>query len=91
MGHDHLLEIRLLKKSAQHDFSFARHHLSKCHFFCQLLKNQKSSAVRVFRAVSLLDKKNINCLNCNWLTKVLENVNCSTQFIVKKMVYMYGS
>jgi hypothetical protein len=25
--------------------------------FCQLLKNQKSSAVRVFRAVSLLDKK----------------------------------
>jgi hypothetical protein len=21
----------------------------------------------------------------------LENVNCSTQFIVKKMVYMYGS
>ena len=36
-------------------------------------------------------KKNINCLNCNWLTKVLENVNCSTQLIVKKMVYMYGS
>ncbi len=36
-------------------------------------------------------QKNINCSNCNWLTKVLENVNCSTQFIVKKMVYMYGS
>ena len=26
-------------------------------FFCQLVENQKSSAVRVFRAVSLLDKK----------------------------------
>ncbi len=36
-------------------------------------------------------QKNINCSNCNWSTKVLENVNCSTQFIVKKMVYMYGS
>ena len=57
MGHDHLLKICLLKKSAQHDFSFAPHHSSKCHFFCQLLKNQKSSDVRVFRAVSLLDKK----------------------------------
>ncbi len=31
-------------------------------------------------------QKNINCSNCNWSTKVLENVNCSTQFIVKKMV-----
>ncbi len=36
-------------------------------------------------------QKNINYSNCNWSTKVLENVNCSTQFIVKKMVYMYGS
>ena len=36
-------------------------------------------------------QKNINCSNCKWSTKVLENVNCSTQFIVKKMVYMYGS
>ena len=36
-------------------------------------------------------QKNINCSNCKWSTKVLENVNCSTQFIVKKMVYMFGS
>ncbi len=36
-------------------------------------------------------QKNINSSNCKWSTKVLENVNCSTQFIVKKMVYMYGS
>ena len=60
LGHDHLLEIRLLKKSARHNFSFAQHHLSKCHFFvnCSKIKNhEKSSAVRVFRAVSLLDKK----------------------------------
>ncbi len=32
-----------------------------------------------------------NCSHCNWLTKVLKNVNCSTQFIVKKMVYMHSS
>jgi len=30
-----------------------------------------------------------DCSNCNWSTKVLKNVNCSTQFIVKKMVNMY--
>ncbi len=29
LGHDHLLEIRLLKKSARHDFIIARHHMSK--------------------------------------------------------------
>jgi hypothetical protein len=62
MGHDHLLEIRLLEKSARHDFIIARHHSSNNIFSCQLLENQKSkieksSAVRVFRAVSLLDKK----------------------------------
>ena len=60
MGHDHLLEICLLKKSARHNFSFAQHHSRKCHFFvnCSKIKNhEKSSAVRVFRAVSLLDKK----------------------------------
>ena len=28
-GHDQLLEICLLKKTGQHNFSFARHHLSK--------------------------------------------------------------
>jgi hypothetical protein len=32
-GHDHLLEIRLLEKSARHDFSFARHHSSNNYFF----------------------------------------------------------
>ena len=37
----------------------------------KLAENQKSSAVRVFRAVSLFDKNNINCSNCNWSTKVL--------------------
>ena len=58
MGHDHLLEIRLLKKSARHNFIIARHRSSNNIFSCQLLKNhEKSSAVRVFRAVSLLDKK----------------------------------
>jgi hypothetical protein len=28
MGHDHLLEIRLLEKSARHDFIIARHRSS---------------------------------------------------------------
>ncbi len=32
--HDHLLEIRLLEKSARHDFSFARHHSSNNYFSC---------------------------------------------------------
>jgi hypothetical protein len=41
-GHNHLLEIRLLKKSAPHDFIIARHHSSNNYFFCQLLENQKS-------------------------------------------------
>ncbi len=45
-GHDHVLEIRLLEKSARHDFIIARHK-----------NHEKSSAVHVFRAVSLLDKK----------------------------------
>jgi hypothetical protein len=42
LGHDHLLEIRLLEKSAQHDFIIARHCSSNNIFSCQLLENQKS-------------------------------------------------
>ena len=57
MGHDQLLKICLLKKTGRLNFSFAQHHSSKCHFFCQLVENKKSSAIRVFRAVSLLNKK----------------------------------
>ncbi len=34
-GHDQLLEIRLLKKTGQHNFSFAQHHSSNNYFFCQ--------------------------------------------------------
>jgi hypothetical protein len=56
-GHDHLLEIRLLKKSARHDFIIAWHHSSKWQKKWKMVDNQKISAVRVFRAVSLLDKK----------------------------------
>jgi len=41
-GHDHLLEIQLLKKSAPHNFIIARHRSSNNIFSCQLLKNQKS-------------------------------------------------
>ncbi len=40
MGHDHLLEIRLLKKSARHNFSFARHHSSKCNFLSTVRKSK---------------------------------------------------
>ena len=35
-GHDQLLEICLLKKTGQHNFSTAQHHSSKCHFFVNL-------------------------------------------------------
>jgi hypothetical protein len=92
--HNHLLEIRLLEKSARHDFIIARHHLSNNYFFCQLLENWKLWKI-ICRTCILSSftfrQKNINCSNCNWSTKVLKNVNCSTQFIVKKMVYMYSS
>ena len=39
MGHDHLLELRLLKKSARHDFIIARHRSSNNIFSCQLLES----------------------------------------------------
>ncbi len=38
MGHDHLLEIRLLEKSARHNFTIAQHHSSNNYFSCQLLE-----------------------------------------------------
>ena len=89
-GHGELLELRLLEKSAQHDFIIARHHSSKWQKKWKMVDNQKISAVRVFRAVSLLDKK-VSTARIALLDKVFENDNCSTQFIVKTMVYMYGS
>ncbi len=36
-GHDQLLEIRLLEKSARHDFIIARQHSSNNYFSCQLV------------------------------------------------------
>jgi hypothetical protein len=39
LGHDHLLELRLLEKSARHDFIIARHHSSNNYFSCQLLES----------------------------------------------------
>ena len=89
-GHDQLLKIRQLKKSGQHNFSTAQHYSSKFHFFVNW-----SNPVNLWGSTGFeqfhFQSKNINCSNCNWSTKVLENVKCSTQFIVKKMVYMYGS
>ena len=94
LGHNHLLEIWLLEKSARHNFIIARHRSSNNIFSCQLLENQKSWKI-ICRTCILSSftfrQKTINCSNCKWSTKVLENVNCSTQFIVKKLVYMYGS
>ena len=78
------------KKLVDTILSTGRHHSSKCHFSCPLVESGKSFGINWIQPVSLLVKK-INCSNCKWSTKVLENVNCSTQFIVKKMVYMYGS
>ena len=94
MGHDHLLKMRLLEKSARHDFIIARHCSSNNIFSCQLLENQISWKIICRTCISssfTFCLKNINCLKIKWSTKVVENVNCSTQFIVKKMVYMYGS
>ena len=39
VGHNHLLEIRLLEKSARHDFIIARHRLSNNIFSYQLLES----------------------------------------------------
>jgi hypothetical protein len=39
LGHDHLLELRLLEKSARHDFIIARHRSSNNIFSCQLLES----------------------------------------------------
>ncbi len=38
-GTDHLLELRLLEKSAQHDIIIARHRSSNNIFSCQLLES----------------------------------------------------
>jgi hypothetical protein len=38
-GHGELLELRLLEKSARHDFIIARHHLSNNIFSCHLLES----------------------------------------------------
>ncbi len=40
MGHDHLLEICLLEKSARHDFIIARHRSSNNIYSCQLLDSR---------------------------------------------------
>ncbi len=90
-GHDQLLEIRLLKKTGRHNFSFARHHSSNNYFFVNCSVNQLIFGDQLDSSSFTFRQKNINCWNCKWSTKVLENINCSRQFIVKKMVYMYGS
>ena len=38
-GHGELLELRLLEKSARHDFIIARHHSSNNIFSCHLLES----------------------------------------------------
>ena len=37
MGHDQLLKIHLLEKTARHDFAFTQQHLSKQFLKCQLV------------------------------------------------------
>jgi hypothetical protein len=39
LGHGELLELRLLEKSARHDFIIARHHSSNNIFSCHLLES----------------------------------------------------
>jgi hypothetical protein len=39
LGHGELLELRLLEKSARHDFIIARHRSSNNIFSCQLLES----------------------------------------------------
>ncbi len=82
--------------------SFARKNWSTQFFNCSTPFKQMTKKVKTGWQTKIICRrcisssftfrqKNINCSNCKWSMKVLENVNCSTQFIVKKMVYMYGS
>ena len=50
-GHDHLLEIRLLEKSARHNFIIARHRSGNNIFSCRLLEIR---AVDQFRVEQLI-------------------------------------
>ncbi len=91
MGDDQLLKIGQLKKTGRHkniNCSAQVKQLTK-----KVKTGQKSKIICRTCILSSFTfrQKNINCSNCNWSTKVLEKVNCATQFIVKKMVYMYGS
>ncbi len=90
LGHDQLLEFRLLEKSARHDFIITRQRLSN-NYFCVNCSNPvnlwESTGFEQFHFKS----KKYQLLELQMVDKDVENVNCSTQFIVKKMVYMYGS
>ncbi len=63
-GHGELLELRLLEKSARHDFIIARHHSSNNIFSCHLLE---SSLARI-NWIRAVDKKSveqlISCQKC---------------------------
>ncbi len=50
-GHGELLELRLLEKSARHDFIIARHHSSNNIFSCHLLESSLSLGMNWIRAV----------------------------------------
>jgi hypothetical protein len=64
MGHDHLLEIRLLEKSARHDFIIARHHSSNNYFSCQLLESSLSKLNRIRAVDKFCVKQLISCQKC---------------------------
>ena len=90
MGHDHLLEIRLLEKLLDTILLL----LDTIRAIIIFLVNY-SNPVNLwestgFEQFHFLSKK-YQLFKNQMETKVVENVNCSTQFIVKKMVYMYGS
>jgi len=85
-GHDKLLEIRLLEKTARHKNINCLTPFEQMSLFLSTARIQLIFGDQLDSSNFTFRQKNINCSNCNWSTKVLENVNCSTQFIVKEMV-----
>ncbi len=79
-GHDHLLELRLLKNLLDTILLLLdtiRHQL--------IFGDELDSSSLTFRKKNSIARQSF--ARHFWQ----ENINCSTQFIVKKIVYMYGS
>ncbi len=77
-----------LKKLLDTKISTAR--LEQMTKIYETAQKSKKYAVRVVSSRCKFQIKMNNCSNCICSTKDKKNINCSTIFLVKKMVYTYG-